>query len=482
MRPPQLYSSGLLLGVAVGAGCFYSLSSDHCYNNGGDQACDGGRFCSNCRPQGDGCVDVRPSPECHFEGGEPNEPSSTSGIESMTGEPTMPSDPHESSTGTVPCESHGDCTDEASPFCEPTRRECVACDEMGAPHGECAARDPEAPLCVAGRCVQCTNENLTACDDGMVCDEGSHACVLCTEHEQCSSGACELAVGRCFPTGTPVWEAYTENDIFAALSTVEPGKHGIIIVHGGDYQSSIHITANKTIALLAAPGELPRVHGNGLAINDFPGLHVTGADTALYVDGLEISYLLHARMGVVVDDGLAWFDRSRIVMNGGGGIVAENDAELTLRNCFVGGDVEGVHALAVDGAHATVVYTTLGAGDDSPMGAVAGALTCTNQAAVEVRNSLLVARTNTQEVDCPNIIIEHSAAEQNLGGTNVALGSMLESWFVAYPAGDLHLSGTHPTELRGVARWRADDPRIDIDGEVRPAGPGDLDHAGADRF
>ena len=79
MRPLPLYSSGLLVGIAIGAGCSYALSSDHCFNNDGDQTCGEGMFCNRCNPDGDGCVDTRPSDECYYPGPEEATTGSTSG-------------------------------------------------------------------------------------------------------------------------------------------------------------------------------------------------------------------------------------------------------------------------------------------------------------------------------------------------------------------------------------------------------------------
>lgn len=478
-----LYPSGLVAGIVVGTGCFRHPIPDHCFNNEGDHTCrERGeeRYCNKCLPEGDGCVATRPEDDCYFPGPE-LESSSTGGIESTSSEtttaPQPTTDPSQGSSGTAPCAGSEDCEDEGSPFCAPDTQECVACDGMPNPDAACAGQSAETPLCVDGRCVACTPDNPAVCDQSQqVCDGGSNACVACTEHAQCSSGACELALdgrGRCFPMGTPVVEVHG-NGLRAAVLAVPAGGHGIIVVHPDNYAESVLVDGGKTIALLAASGT-PELHGS--ASGTSPGLRVHGDGTAVYVDGLTFSYPPDERLGVVVDGASAWFDRSHIVMNTGGGILATNDATLTLRNCFVGGgNISDRNALEVVGSAATVLYTTLGAGFGD-----AAALTCSGPSTVVVENSLLLSRSATaNEVQCPGAEIDHSAAVHDIDGMNVTLGTMETSWFEGYGVGDFHLSSAHPVSIDTAAQRHANDPLTDIDGDPRPTTPGANDFAGAD--
>ena len=334
-----------------------------------------------------------------------------------------------------------------------------------------------APLCVGEACVACTPENPLVCDEQLLlCDGTTNACVPCVAHDECGSGACELAVGTCFPPGTVV---HVDDDggqdfmtVAAAVMSVGAGAHGVIVVHeiddGTGYPSST-IDGGKVIALLAAPGEAPIVQGT----MGNPGLLVEGAGTILYMDGLRVAGNTMG-LGLRVNGAFAWVDRSRIVQNSGGGVLAENEAELVLRNCFVGGDVSDVNALVVTGATADIVYTTAGGG----FGA-ATALTCDLAATVTVRNSLFVARTDSDEISCA-ATIEHSAAELDLGGTNASLGSMATTWFMGYGTGDFHLVPAHPVAIDTAALWSTGDPLTDIDGDPRPTVDGTPDFAGAD--
>jgi len=235
--------------------------------------------------------------------------------------------------------------DPAAPFCEPVSGECVRCDGVEDGDGACAELDAGAPLCVAGACVACTPENPVVCDEQLLlCDGETNACAPCTGHEQCGSGACELAQGVCFSDDL-VWTVDGDPgampapdfmSVAAAVNMVDEGQQAVIVVHeldgAGSYQAPMGVTiaGGKTIALLAAPGELPIIQGTGVN----PGLRVEGAGTNLYIDGVQVSGT--GVQGVVVDAAFAWLDRSRVVNDTGGGIVAQNGAELTVRNCFAG--------------------------------------------------------------------------------------------------------------------------------------------------
>lgn len=479
MRPLPLYSSGLLVGIAMGAGCSYALSPDHCFNNDGDPACAEGMFCNRCNPDGDGCVVTRPSDECYYPGPEKVATGSTSGSESSsdaptTVEPTTADEPSEGSTGTTPCTSDDQCTGPNAPFCRLDIGECVACDAMEDPDGACAGLDQGVPLCADGACVACTAEHTEECDSQLlVCDADARVCVGCSEHEQCEVGACQLAIGQCFPPepDTLVVDVGVGDSIYDAVVMVPEDGLGVIVVHDSMiHLQGVHVENGRTIALLAAPNMSPIIQGN----SGDPGIRVY-AGTALYLEGFAVSFAPEDAVGVEVIDGLAWLDRSRVVMNTGGGISATSNATLTLRNCFVGGDVNNVDALEILDSSATVDYTTIGTGFGN-----AAAITCNGQSLVEVRSSLLVAQTDQDEVSCPGAMIEHSAAEQDLGGSNVPLGDMALSWFGAYGLGDFHLSAVHPSEIDTAARWQAGDPTTDIDGQPRPTMDGSPDHAGAD--
>ena len=473
-------SLGMLVGVAVGLGCWVR-ADHHCSNLDGDATCavrGGGSFCDVCQAEGDGCTDARPGAGCHFAGGEPEGSSAGASApeETMTGGPGGPL-----TTGAAECASDAGCGDPAAPFCAPDGT-CVACDGMSEPDAACAGLDEARPACVDGECVQCSEVNATACDAMLwICDAGAHSCAGCTEHEQCASGACELLEGRCFPTGAISLEVDGDGNadhstVTAAVASIPAGELGIIRLHereGGEaYPSVLVIDGGKTLALLAAPGEEPTLRG----VLGGDALRVDGSGTTLYLDRIWLQES-NAGRGLIVGEGAAaWVDRSHIVRNADGGVLAEAGASVTIRSSFVGGGiVADAPVVEVSGANARIVYTTLGGG----LGG-ARALLCDAAASVDVRNSVLLARTHLPEIDC-DATFDRNAAELDLGGNNVAVGPMSVLWFTGYAQGDFSPSLQGAGVLADIARWREGDPRVDIDGEPRPTGAdGVSDHAGAD--
>lgn len=492
------------LGMGLGLGCLTSRPDpNHCANLEGDRTCAERypgelAFCTACvfTAANDGCVAERPEDgSCYSPCGDGTRfdedasclgaGSSSSGEESTeTGGTTFGTDTgsgsgESSTTGPMPCVSDEECTNAAAPFCEPVSGECVACDGVEDPDAACAGEDPAAPLCVGGTCVQCTAAAPEACTGKTpVCDEETNTCVPCTAHAECAGGAaCNLYIGACLPAGAVVHvgPGQTFGTLGEAISSFGAGAEGTIVVHQADYNEAATVDDGRTLAFLAveigAGVEPPRWI---LAGGGSPQLTVTAGATVL-MDGIQLSgNASTTEPGLRVDGGRAWVDRGRIVGNDGGAIVAQAGAELVLRNCFVGGDVSDRNALEMDGAMATVLYSTLGAGFGD-----AAALVCNPTSTVEVRNSLLVARTDANELQCSRASVEHSAAEADLGATNTTLGTMATTWFADFGGGDFHLAAV-PVTVGNTAEWQDGDPTVDIDSEPRPAVDGVPDVAGAD--
>jgi hypothetical protein len=199
------------------------------------------------------------------------------------------------------------------------------------------------------------------------------------------------------------------------------------------------------------------------------------------LDGLRLSGNADD-LGLSVSGGRAWVDRSRIVDNNGGGIVAEAGAELVLRNCFVGGGVDVV-SLDVNESSAAVLYSTIAT---STFG-VTPALRCSSPVAVDVRNSIIVSQGGTppDELACPSAAVTYSATEGVVAGDgneNVGPfpGMMPATWFVDFTAGDYALQNQGLTVFADIAQWSTGDPLTDIDGDLRPTDDGSPDYAGAD--
>ncbi|MCX4247890.1 right-handed parallel beta-helix repeat-containing protein [Paraliomyxa miuraensis] len=71
------------------------------------------------------------------------------------------------------------------------------------------ACDAATPYCVDGTCVDCTGLPDGACmaldPTAPVCDAEVGVCSGCTEHEQCSTGACRYTTGECFAQSNRLW-------------------------------------------------------------------------------------------------------------------------------------------------------------------------------------------------------------------------------------------------------------------------------------
>ena len=479
------------------------LIENHCANQDGDAWCaerhGGARpFCvlGTCGPteDRDGCVETEPSAECYSPCGNSmtvdddascmTAAGSTSGgmTSSGNGSDSSGESGNESTTGPQPCGGDEDCTDTAAPYCNPLG-ECVGCDGTDEPNAACAGTDTGLPLCVDGACVACTTENPAVCDEQLLlCDGEANACVACSQHEQCGSGACELAVGRCF---SPDVVVHVDGDggqdfetVAAAVAAVDEGMHGVIVVHGLDgelsYQGLVLVDGGKTIAMLAAPDEAPIIQGTG----GNPGVRVEGPATTLYVDGLRVAGNTGG-LGMEVDGATAWVDRSRIVQNTGGGVLANNGANVTLRNCFVGHGTSSEHAIEINGATAEILYTTAAVGFDNF--ADIFAVSCATPMDVTVRNSFLISIDDVgTELSCLGATVSNTAAETMLPGSgNVALGDVALDWFFDLDTGDFRLDNP-PAAIQTTARWLEGDPLTDINGTPRPSVSDSPDYGGAD--
>jgi hypothetical protein len=405
---------------------------------------------------------------------------STGMADSSTIDPEESSGSSSSTTGPMPCVSDEECTNAGAPFCG-TAGECGTCDGTDDPDAACAGVDPAAPVCVGGTCVQCTTVAPEACT-GMtpVCDDATNTCVPCNAHDQCGEAACNLYTGACLPADAVVHVGPGQGflNLTDAIASFAAGDEGTIIVHEpmASYDESVTVDGGRVLALLAA-ADAAAPPGWVRTAGGAPQLAVTMGSTVL-IDGLRMSGNAND-VALSLDSSRAWVDRSRIVQNTGGGIVAQNAAELVLRNCFVGDGTNAADALTIDGASANVTYTTLGSGFDN-FGDVFPLL-CTAPIVVTIRNSILVSFDNAPgEISCSTAEVTNTASETLIPGTgNVGLGDIEATWFTDVLVGNFHLDSP-PAVIGTTARWAIDDPPTDIDGDPRPAVDGSPDHAGAD--
>jgi len=351
---------------------------------------------------------------------------------------------------------------------------CVGCDAAAEPGDACEAKDPNAPVCHDdGRCVACTAANPDACGDATPVCDAENTCVGCSFHEQCSATACNIATGACFEDTCVVT---VDGDGGADYHDIgDAAMDGcVVIVHelDGELPYNENLVADGiTVALLAADGEAPIIVGVG----GNPSLALTGGATA-YVQGLAFRGNQMA-VGITATASSLYLDRTEVAGNTGGGITLTGGADGHLRNCFVGG-FSDIVAMTVDESSADILYTTLGGQFDAP------ALACTAPTAVTVRNSILVSRAVTSDIDCDDAEVSYSATELLVPGMgNVALGDMdmldATAWFAGYNGGNFLLLNP-PDGVLTAARWQLGDPTVDIEGHLRPTEPDSPDAAGAD--
>lgn len=156
--------------------------------------------------------------------------------------------------------------------------------------------------------------------------------------------------------------------------------------------------------------------------------------------------------------------------------MAQGGAELTVRNCFVGGNGaggDGSLGIDVDNSNVRVLYATIARNDELSVDSIR----CSG-GTVDVRNSIVVGR-DADSIDCPGITITNSALDEDIG-SNDNVGPADLAWFIDATGGDFHLSATGTTVFADIAQWQSGDPTTDIDGDPRPMMDGAMDYAGAD--
>ncbi|MCX4247874.1 hypothetical protein [Paraliomyxa miuraensis] len=270
--------------------------------------------------------------------------------------------------------------------------------------------------------------------------------------------------------------------IASAAESFGPGERGTILVHSGSYADSLLISDGRVLGILAMDPGFPSWNG----YDDFPQLAVTNG--TVIIEGLSVSNGVSPISAVHINGTQArvWVDRSHIVNNSGGGVEVNDGAELTLKNCFVGGLQEGSEALEVNGFNtvATVVFSTIIAGLGSDGGDGTHALQCSSvvgKPLVDVRNSILL-NTGGESILCDGVSVANSAVETDDYPGNKEVGGFgggQFGWFNGIAQGDFSLTPGGAVIFVDVARWNTGDPAVDIFGTSRPNVSNTPDYAGA---
>lgn len=290
---------------------------------------------------------------------------------SSSGDPTGGSsnsdDGSSGSDGSDPwCASSGDCADTPStPICNLDTNQCVSC--AAAAPSACADVDPNRPFCDApsGTCGACDLTNPQSCPgEAPICDPVTLSCRGCTEIREClphSGSACNPSSGECLPGGNAVVhvDADAEEDDDEGVFTSIPDaldhiadeglSEGTIILHrpsdGGDYtnpNNEIELNRAQTIAIIAADPEAPpRIVGSG---NGGHGLAVESQAVVL-LQGLALSASAiiggGTRVALLVDGGQVVAQQCSFFDADDHGVVAQNNATLTLENCTIADNGDG---------------------------------------------------------------------------------------------------------------------------------------------
>lgn len=482
------------------------------------------QFCSLCVSTSNGCTNSPPPSECQPAGASPSGTTTTSSGSSTSSE-TEASDTAQN------------------------------CGEDSLKSDECSNIDPNTPICYGGNCVSCNNEicaNLV--EDKAICAPGGTSCVECTpwdeskctnsspfcdsryqcggctRHEQCDSGACDLASGTCMNPDN-IWWVNNSPDCASASSagtqaapyctldealsaadnaTGSGGSGAIMLLGEGDpyehlnlSESNIDMVPGKNIDFnLAIIGQYgnhrfqstatsgyvietqPNVHLylENISITDSerPGIRCLASENS----GLWLDDVVITRIGSAAGSGATVFSNgchttirhSRIYNNGKPGIHAQNGSSLEVTSSFLAGNTGANIQLNDSTTTFEISHSTIIAAN-----AELETIQCEDSSGT-VQNSVLLDPTEN-DPDCSTTSLDEPDDFGNVTNSNIGIEmnpATLESLFSAIEHGDLHLSDEGRMTFRDRATWTLGDSLYDIDGERRPGIDGGTTYPGAD--
>jgi hypothetical protein len=488
---------GLVAALAASASCKVR-NDEHCLYTGGNAECDRRYdgalpFCGTVcldrdgnapSPNGDGCVDALPPEGCYSPCGEVDVSEDASCLEnadttSATLDPTTPTTSvatdgtTSTDSGPVACTTDDECTDPLQPFCE--GNVCVSCQAVSDGDARCAARDSALAVCGAqGSCVECTPDAAEACGSSTpICDANTEQCRRCSAHEECEETACDLETGACFSDQCVFAVPGVVPSLDMAMDNIPSNSDCVIfLAENGtvDYTANLVVFGGRRIALRGRADTPVVLRGDGA-----PAIAVSDMST-VFVDRLLISGGDAEGITVSGAGSLVFLERTEVLDNSGGGVVVDNGGYVRARNSVVANDQFDVDALTVNDGSAEIIASTLfgGAGDGLAIGCDAGGT-------AEVRNSIVIARALTPEIVCNGATLSYTATEALYGGVgNVDVGMMSNTWFADAPGADMRLTATGSMVFEDIAQWVEGDPVIDLEGDLRIAIDGAMEHAGAD--
>lgn len=409
--------------------------------------------------------------------------------------------------------------DAATPFC--VAGKCVDCSAANN-ESACETLNADTPVCTdAGACVQCTASDAAACGGTTpICDEATSSCVGCTEHAQCGGEvACNLGDGSCFAIDYVLYVDKAAADCAAGTGAIdtpfctlaeaftkiaEPDNlpaAWTVHIKAGTYTEPEHKTPDSSVIALLADGPIIlRSSMDGAA-----GL-TTGNASTLFLQGILFS--LASGDGLKCSAATLWADDIQSKTNNLLGLETI-DCTTHVRRALISGNKEGGVASIGNGiTHIESSYVTANGTAISEFGGIRSAqgnelhvlyssvinndgdqvasLQCIDAMPADVRNSVLIGRTNMPSVDCMTGMISHSlvdGGDMQGDGNMIGMAADLKTWF-ENPIGGIFrvkpLVNDMPSPIAEVAMWMTGDPALDYDGNPRPATDASPDFPGAD--
>jgi hypothetical protein len=331
-------------------------------------------------------------------------------------------------------------------------------------------------VCDTGECVECTMGEQQSCIAmKQWCDPITNSCQACTDHFQCPGQAgCHILEGTCLPPNR-VFQVHSDWGLSLDEAIEMLGSDdGTILIHESSTSmlgSTLNLADDQVVAIVSPGGVWPTIErvDSESDIEDFTFTVGTGH---LYLWGVnlrgEAGVRIHgSKLG---EHGTVHVERtsfnnqmSAISMVGGKG---------WLRNVgLVSANLDNAVTLHLRGySDLNITFSTILA--------ISGdlALRCDpiarSSSALTVRNSIMGSIDDKNGLDLQNDCdyqISNSAHEPTVfplqGSDNKQIEALTPGDFVDLANGDIHL--INPNKFAGIADWFDNDPRVDIDGEMR---------------
>lgn len=536
--PSRSWLRWTLAAAALTGGAAFACTitnSNHCAFPGGSNPCGAGLVCDRCAVANNGCVaaDELTEQSCLHDDSASTSETTTTTTSSTTEMTTTTTSSTEPTTTTLTTTTTTSTTDpitssETAPdpdlppgfMCDPEvpanaecfqnnpqMPYCVAMDDCGDCQDlqakTCADIDPSTPACPAsgGLCVECTADNLKACGPSQVCNQYLNDCGACFEHEQCMSGACDLAEGTCFsasalwvdnsepcpnPDGT---EANPFCEIAEAIAS-KPGQNLVIRVKkgSGPYKAPILVKGSRMAFIGVRENEadpLPLIQD----MQSLNTLLTVESNAALFIDGIAIDGSSLVQASTIDCDGShLWFHRASISKNanpikadtcnlvldrtvvhgnsGGSNIIG---GTFRVRNSFITGNNGGILGTPFRvNATVEVVYSTF----VGNQGSSATGISCVSNNTAITRNSVLLGQPD------PIVGCTYKDEVKDKEGTYVGLPNEINALFQG-AVGGTYRPQPAAAAISDLAVWHSGDPYTDYFGELRPNAEGEMDFAGA---